>query len=73
MEIDSYIWRMATRAGFIELFWERLFDIRKYVPELRQEDLFEDMNEMYLATFGEPRFPSYDAFRKYRDRKANSD
>lgn len=64
-----YIHKLVTDAGFIEEFWRRL---READPGTTQEDIFDRMNEEYKNVFGEDRFPSFDAFRKRRDRKMSN-
>ena len=63
-----WIHRLVTESGFIEAFWERLRDRRRKDPSVSQEAVFEELNEEYREVFGEDRFPSFDAFRKRRDR-----
>ena len=63
-----WIHRLVTESGFIEAFWERLRERRRKDPSVSQEAVFEELNEEYREVFGEDRFPSFDAFRKRRDR-----
>jgi len=68
METDNIILKMVRKSGFVEVFWAMLAELRDFNPNITQRMVFEQLNEMYEAEFGEPRFASYDAFRKYRDR-----
>ena len=60
---------MASRDGFIRLFWTTLAERRQADPHVTQETVFEDMNDYYEEQIGEPRFKSFDAFRKCRDKR----
>jgi len=68
METDAIILKMVRKSGFVEAFWEVLSELRQFNPDISQRTVYEQLNEMYEAEFGEPRFASFDAFRKYRDR-----
>lgn len=63
-----YVHRLVTDTGFITEFWRRLREMRETDPSVTQETVFDILNEEYQDIFGEPRFPSFDAFRKCRDR-----
>ncbi len=63
-----WIHRLVTDKGFIEAFWARLRERRLKEPSVSQEAVFEELNEEYRSVFGEDRFPSFDAFRKCRER-----
>jgi hypothetical protein len=64
-----YVHRLVTDTGFIEEFWRRLAEMRVENPAVTQEDVYDVLNEEYRSVFGEDRFPSFDAFRKKRDRR----
>lgn len=66
--IDTRVYRMVTRKGFIELFWHTLRDRRKQDAAVTHEQVFQELNELYRQEFGEPRYRSFCAFRKDRDR-----
>lgn len=68
MEIDPTIKMLATRREFIRSFWRELHTRRRRGRKDSQEDVFDDLEDKYEETFGGPLFPSFDAFRKYRDR-----
>ena len=61
--------RMASNSGFCELFWETLREYRKAGSTISQREIFEQLNDYWESEIGEPRFISYDAFRKVRDKK----
>ena len=60
---------LVTDRGFIEAFWTLLRSYRAAGSAISQRAVFEELNEVYLEEFGEPRFRTFDAFRKCRDRK----
>lgn len=66
--IDARVYRMVTRRGFIDLFWLTLTERRRQDPAITHEQVYHELNELYLQEFGEPRYRSFDAFRKDRDR-----
>lgn len=66
--IDNQVYQMITRRGFIALFWAELTERRRGNPAITYEQVFHDLNEHYREEFGEPRYRSYEAFRKDRDR-----
>lgn len=69
MEIDPIIRSLATRKEFVGSFWRELYRRRIEGEKVSQEDVFDDLSARYEETFGEPLFPSFEAFRKYRDRR----
>ncbi|WP_322154989.1 hypothetical protein [Paratractidigestivibacter sp.] len=66
--IDNEVYQMITRKGFIALFWAELAESRRNDPTVTYEQVFQKLNERYLQEFGEPRYRSYEAFRKDRDK-----
>ena len=62
-------YRIATRIGFVEVFWEDLSDRRKAGEKTSHLDVFIDLENLYEDTFGRELFPSFDAFRFFRDQK----
>ena len=56
--------KLLTRDGFIEVFWETI----QAEPDTHQ-NIFHRLCEESSEAFGVCCFPSYDAFRKYRDRR----
>lgn len=60
--------QLVTDSGFIAEFWRRLAAYRQTDPRITQQAVFDELNDLYEASFGEPKFASYDAFRMRRDR-----
>lgn len=60
--------RMVTRRGFSDVFWERIRTDRRNGGKLTFRDCYSQMELEYEAEYGEPRYPSYEAFRKARER-----
>lgn len=69
MEVDELAASLVTGRGFIRAFWAELRKRRAEDPGATQQDAFWYLNNHFEEVFGEPRFPSFDAFRKYRDRR----
>lgn len=67
-EIDETVYNLITKRGFIEEFWARFRTANVSGRPRTQESIFEELNDIYEDEFGEPRFPSFDSFRKSRDR-----
>lgn len=59
---------MVSKTGFIDLFWEQVRDDRKAGGRKSYQQIYREMEEAFEADFKVTRFPSYDAFRKIRDR-----
>lgn len=60
--------KMATRAGFLEVWWDRY---RKRVRIGRMDtprQIYEEMEVEHDAQYGSCRFPSWSAFKKYKNR-----
>lgn len=62
------VYQMVTRRGFVDLFWRTLTERRHQDATVTYEQVYRELNELYLQEFGEPRYRSYEAFRKDRDR-----
>lgn len=62
---------LGTRSGFLKAFWEESKRRLREDGITIQEDVYDYLEDICRETFGESRFPSYDAFRKYRDRQVN--
>lgn len=56
---------LVTFKSFLSHFWEEYRSGRFR----SQEDVFDYLDGIYFEQFGEHRFPSFDAFRKARDRR----
>jgi hypothetical protein len=67
IEIDSDIVRMMTKQGFKDLFDETFKEAKKQDQKITQEQIFNLLNEKWTAIIGEPRYSSYDAFRRRKD------
>ena len=59
---------MVSRTGFVEMFWERAREDRKAGGDRSYEQIYQEMEDAFAADYGVRCFPTYDAFRKYRDR-----
>lgn len=66
--INARVFRCVTRSGFVAEFWAVLRAWQEACPDVRQEDVFDYLNEEYKSAFGAYAFNSFGAFRKYRDR-----
>ncbi len=71
--MDEFIKRLVTRRGFIDAFWQRFFERKNTGESVTQEDVYEELNDLYAAEFGEPAFVSFDAFRSVRRRLEKKD
>lgn len=63
----SQLLRIATRKGFVAEFWRLLAASRKEDPDTSRRQVFERLNDLYFATFGEDLYPSYNAFRHSKE------
>lgn len=68
MIITDMAYRIATREGFLEVFWEELCRRRAEEQTTTQISVYYSLNDLYEATYGSPMWSSWEAFRKYRDR-----
>lgn len=59
---------LVTFDGFEKEFWSNYRNYNSAGFKMSQEQVFDELNSLYSDYFGEPRFPSFDAFRKRRDR-----
>ena len=67
--MENELKRMATRKGFIEVFWERIQADRRKGGHMTRRDIYNQMELEHEAYYdGESRFPSYDSFRKALER-----
>lgn len=60
--------RMVSLHGFIAVFWERVRADRSRGGNLTYQQIYSGMEADYEGRYGVTRFPSYDAFRKARER-----
>lgn len=56
---------MATREGFLEVFWRRIQGLRAIGRMDTFRQVYEKMDAQYEEEYGRALFPSYDAFRQY--------
>ena len=63
MDDVDRIKRLATRSGFIDLFYSECDNDHTY------KDTFERLNDEYEDVFGTPRYSDYNSFRNSRDRR----
>lgn len=63
------VMQLITKAAFIETFWRTLRECRSTNPRVTQREVFDMLNDRYEELSGEPRFSSFDSFRKCRDRR----
>ena len=66
--MENDVVRMVSLRGFIEVFWERVRADRGAGGNQTYKEIYADMEADFLHKYGITRFPSYDAFRKARDR-----
>ena len=66
--MESDVVRMVSLSGFIEVFWERVRADRGNGGGQTYMQIYAEMESDFLHQYGITRFPSYDAFRKARDR-----
>ena len=62
--MDDQLKNLISLEGFTDAFWREYRETGD-----TQRAVFERLNTAYHDEFGVYRFPSYDAFRKQRDRK----
>lgn len=59
---------IATRARFVAEFWTELSSRTAAGWRPTHEGVYNHLSDIYEDSFGERLFPSFDAFRKWRDR-----
>lgn len=62
------ITKMASRNGFLDVFWVRLQDLRRIGRTDTPQQIYNKMEQEHEAKYGIERFPSYEAFKKYKNR-----
>lgn len=60
---------LGSRPGFVEAFWKEAAKRQKAGEKFTHEGVFEYLDEKCQELFGYSRFPSFEAFRKFRDRR----
>lgn len=63
-EIDGEVFRMISKKGFVDLFWEKFKLMCQIDPRTRKEDAFNLLNEKYFKAIGEYRYSNYESFRR---------
>lgn len=71
IELDELTFMTVTRDGFVSAFWALLKVYYSRGEKVSHRQVFDELNDRFEAVFGEPRWPSFDAFLKYRDRNAH--
>lgn len=61
--------KMATRPGFVEVFWSRLQACRRIGKQDTMRQIFDRMESEYEGKYGSELFTSYKAFKNYFYRK----
>lgn len=70
-ELDDITFMTVTRDGFVEAFWSLLKNYYSAGEKVSHRQVFDELNDRFESVFGEPRWPSFDAFLKYRDRNSH--
>lgn len=65
VRISKTLFNTVTRSGFLKEFNKRIYRKKDRMTHLAA---FEELNDLYFDAFGEYRFPSFEAFLKYRSR-----
>ena len=60
--------KMATKPGFLEVWWDRFRKKRKSGEKDSPVQIYETMEAEYEEQYGLACFPSWEAFRKYKNR-----
>lgn len=61
---------LVTRKGFAREFWRVLAAWRREDQSTSRREVFDFLNGIYFAEFGEDRYPSWNAFRHSREYRA---
>lgn len=69
-DLEQLSTQMVSGCGFIAAFWTRLIEYRKADIPISQRQVFDELNDFYESRYGQPRFPSYDAFKKFKRRNS---
>jgi len=57
--------KMATRPGFVEVFWRRLQGCRRLGKMDTMQQIYNEMERECEAKYEHACFPSFQAFKKY--------
>jgi hypothetical protein len=58
---------LVTRKGFARVFWRTLAAWRRDDQSVSRREVFDFLNGVYFAEFGEDRYPSWNAFRHSKE------
>lgn len=67
--MTDYLKKLASRRGFVDEFWVKLKQYRAEGRNVTHKQVFEELNDYWESEIGEPRFLSFNAFRKCRDKR----
>lgn len=56
--------KMTVKDGFTDLFWRAMKDN----TDKTQAQIYEELEEEYIAHFGRRRYSNYNSFRRRRDK-----
>lgn len=57
--------QMATREGFLEVFWRKVQGYRGIGRQDTFRQVFDEMERRYEQEYGRSLWPSYEAFKMY--------
>lgn len=60
--------KLIKFTGFVSEFWRIYYHSAEDGDPITQQQAFDVLNSEFEKRYGEPRFKSFDAFRKRRDR-----
>lgn len=66
--MGKYTRLLYSRGGFVLAFWRVLSEDQRKGSEKSHREIYEELEKERFAALGVRCFPSFDAFRKYRDR-----
>lgn len=69
IDMENDLVKMVSLSGFIDVFWDRVKANRIDGGNQTYKEIYADMEADFSHRYGVTRFPSYDAFRKARDRQ----
>ena len=69
IDMENDLVKMVSLSGFIDVFWDRVKANRIDGGNQTYKEIYADMEADFSHRYGITRFPSYDAFRKARDRQ----
>lgn len=63
--------QMATREGFLEVFWNRLKCCRRLGKLDSMRQIYSAMEQEFASEYGREPFPSFEAFKVFFYRNTN--